>query len=78
MVEWSEDHMAAIGFLNSTLWFSSQNFVKLETGRGPLVKSEDRRLGKVGEWYVESRHLQACSPSRRRLRTDGLTPASKY
>jgi hypothetical protein len=27
---------------------------------------------------MESRHLQGCSPCLSRLRTDGLTPASKY
>jgi hypothetical protein len=34
-------------------------------------------LGKVGEWCAESQHLQGCSPRLCRLRTDGLTPASK-
>jgi hypothetical protein len=34
--------------------------------------------GKVGEWYVESWHLQGCSPRLSRLRIDGLAPASKY
>jgi hypothetical protein len=35
-------------------------------------------VGKVGEWYVESRRRQGCSPRLCRLRTDGLTPVSKY
>jgi hypothetical protein len=35
-------------------------------------------VGKVVEWYVRSRHLQDCSPRLCRLRTDGLTPVSKY
>jgi hypothetical protein len=35
-------------------------------------------VGKVGEWYVESRHLQGCSPRLCRLSTDGLAPVSKY
>jgi hypothetical protein len=35
MAEWSEDHMVAIGLLNSKLWFRWWNLVKLETGRGP-------------------------------------------
>jgi hypothetical protein len=35
-------------------------------------------VGKVGEWYVKSWHLQGCSPHLYRLRTDGLAPASKY
>jgi hypothetical protein len=35
MAEWLEDHVAAIGSLNSTLWLSGWNLVKLETERGP-------------------------------------------
>jgi hypothetical protein len=35
-------------------------------------------VGKVREWCVESRHLQGCNFCMCRLRTDGLTPASKY
>jgi hypothetical protein len=35
-------------------------------------------IGKVGEWCVESRHLQDCSPHLCRLRTYGLAPTSKY
>jgi hypothetical protein len=35
MIEWSKDHVAAIGPLNSTLWFNCWNLVKLEIGRGP-------------------------------------------
>jgi hypothetical protein len=35
-------------------------------------------VGNVGEWYVESQHLQGCSPHLCRLRTDGLALASKY
>jgi hypothetical protein len=42
------------------------------------VESEDRRLEKVEEWYVKSRHLEDCSPRLRQLRTDGLSSASKY
>jgi hypothetical protein len=33
---------------------------------------------KVGEWFMESRHLQGCSPRLCRLRINGLAPASKY
>jgi hypothetical protein len=33
---------------------------------------------KVGEWCVESQHLQDYSPRLCRLKTDGLAPASKY
>jgi hypothetical protein len=35
-------------------------------------------VGKVGEWFVKSRHLQGYSLRLYRLRTDGLAPASKY
>jgi hypothetical protein len=42
------------------------------------VESGGLSVGKVEEWFVESRHLQGCSPYLCRLRTDGLTPMSKY
>jgi hypothetical protein len=35
-------------------------------------------VGKVGEWCVKSQHLQGCIPRLCRLRTDRLTPVSKY
>jgi hypothetical protein len=35
MNEWSKDHVAAIGFLNSKPWFSRWILVKLETGWDP-------------------------------------------
>jgi hypothetical protein len=38
---------------------------------GPLI-------GKVGEWCVQSRHLQGCIPHLCQLRTDGLAPVRKY
>jgi hypothetical protein len=41
---------------------------------GPLVEKWRPLVGKVGEWYVESWHLQGCSPRICRLRTDGLAP----
>jgi hypothetical protein len=40
MAEWLEDHVTAICSLNSTLWFSDWNLIKLETGRGPYGKVE--------------------------------------
>jgi hypothetical protein len=50
MAEWSKDHVAAIGPLNSTLWFNCWNLVKLETRRGHYGKAEtagweDRGVG---------------------------------
>jgi hypothetical protein len=44
----------------------------------PLVGKWRPSVGKVREWYVASRHLQGCSPRLCHLRTDGLTPVSKY
>jgi hypothetical protein len=43
---------------------------------GGAFRGKGRQL--VGEWYVESQHLQGCSPNLCRLRTDGLVPVSKY
>jgi hypothetical protein len=45
---------------------------------GPLGGKSRPSVGKVGEWYVESRNLQGYSPHLCRLRTDWLAPASKY
>jgi hypothetical protein len=36
------------------------------------VKSGGLSIEKVGEWYVESQHLQGYCPQLCRLRTDGL------
>jgi hypothetical protein len=45
---------------------------------GPLGRKWRPSFGKVREWYVESQHLQGCSPHICWLRTDGLAPRSKY
>jgi hypothetical protein len=45
---------------------------------GPVGGKGRPSVGKVGEWYVEGRHLQSYIPRLCRLRTDGLIPASKY
>jgi hypothetical protein len=45
---------------------------------GPVGGKGRPSVGKVGEWFVKSWHLQGCSPHLCRLRTDGLAPASKY
>jgi hypothetical protein len=77
MAGWSEDHMAAIGSLHSTLWFSWWNLVQLEIGRGHYGKVETTSW-EGWEWYVANWQLQCCSPRLCRLRIDGLAPASKY
>jgi hypothetical protein len=73
MVEWSEDHVAAIGSLNLNLGLINGLWLARPLGGKwrPLV-------GKVGEWCVKSWHLQGCSPRLHLLRTDGLAPMSKY
>jgi hypothetical protein len=45
---------------------------------GPLGGKGRQLVGKVGEWYVESWHLQGYSPHQCRLRIDELAPTSKY
>jgi hypothetical protein len=45
---------------------------------GPVGGKGRPSVGKVREWYVESRRLQGCSPHLCRLKTDELTPVSKY
>jgi hypothetical protein len=42
------------------------------------VERRGLSVGKVSEWCVGSWHLQGCSSGLCRLRTDGLTPVSKY
>jgi hypothetical protein len=61
MAGWSKDHVAAIGFLNSTLWFSGWNLVKLETGQGPYVESGDSWLGRSGSgmWQADTSKVVA-------------------
>jgi hypothetical protein len=44
----------------------------------PLGGKWRQLVGKVGEWYMASQHLQGCSPHLCQLRTDGLAPMSKY
>jgi hypothetical protein len=48
------------------------------SGSGPLGGKWKSQVRKVGEWYVKSRHLKGCRPLQCRLKTDGLTPVSKY
>jgi hypothetical protein len=78
MVEWSKDHVTTVGY------FTTQHFglvvgTSLNWRPGGALRGKWRQLvGKVGEWYVASRHLQCCSPRLCQLRTDGLAPVSKY
>jgi hypothetical protein len=77
MVEWSEDHVATIGFSNLTLAYLVE-YVLTGDRVGPLGEKWRSSVGKVREWYVESWHLQGCSIHLCRLRTDGFAPPSKY
>jgi hypothetical protein len=46
---------------------------------GGALRGKWRQLvGKVGEWYMASWHLQGYIPHLCRLRTDGLAPTSNY
>jgi hypothetical protein len=42
------------------------------------MESEELSVGKVGEYDVESQHLQCYNIHLCRLRTDELAPANKY
>jgi hypothetical protein len=57
MIEWLEDHVAAIcSFkLNFGLFFGS-SWLTPETGRGPLVESRDPWLGRLesGLWQADT------------------------
>jgi hypothetical protein len=69
----SEDHVEAIS-LSTQSWnpVLDEELTWRPGGacrwKGETVGWEDR------EWYVESKHLQGCSPRLCRLRTDGLAP----
>jgi hypothetical protein len=75
MAEWSEDHVVAIGSLNSIPWLVDGTWLNWRPGGAPRGKWR-QLVGKVGEWYVASRHLQGCSPHLCWLKTDGLAPTS--
>jgi hypothetical protein len=77
MAEWSKDHMVDIGSIAQH--FGLVDGTWLNWRLGGTIRGKWRQLvGKVGEWYVASRHLQGCSPRLCRLRTDGLAPVRKY
>jgi hypothetical protein len=58
MDEWSKDHVVAIGSLNSSI-----DGTWLTWRPGGAIRGKGRQLvGKDGEWYVASWHLQGCSP----------------
>jgi hypothetical protein len=77
MVEWSKDHVAAIGPLNLKLWLIAGTWLIWRPG-GVIRRKGRQLVGKVGEWVVASQHLQGCSPHLCQLRTVRLAPASKY
>jgi hypothetical protein len=78
MAEWLEDHVMAIGYFN-TQHFGLVVGAWLNWRPDGALRGKWRHLvGKVGEWYVANRHLQGGSPHLCRLRTNGLTPTSKY
>jgi hypothetical protein len=49
MAEWSKDHMASIGLLNSKLWLIAGTWLNWRPGGA--IKGKWRQLvGKGGEW----------------------------
>jgi hypothetical protein len=78
MVEWSEDHMTAVGYFN-TQHFGLVVGAWLNWRPGGALGGKWRQLvGRVGKWYVANRHLRGGNPHLCWLRTDGLAAASKY
>jgi hypothetical protein len=77
MGEWSKDHVAVIGSLNLNLDLIDGSLLNWRQGR-PLGGKWRPLARKVGEWFVESQHLQCCSPHLCQLRTNGLALMSKY
>jgi hypothetical protein len=77
MVEWSKDHVAAIGSQTQHFGLVDGTWTNSRPCRA-LSRKWRQLVGKVGEWYVASQHLQGYSPRLRQLSTDGLAPASKY
>jgi hypothetical protein len=49
MVEWSKDHVAAVGSLILKLWLIAGTWLKWR--HGEVIRGKRRQLvGKVGEW----------------------------
>jgi hypothetical protein len=72
MAEWSKDHVMTVGYFNTHhLGLIDKVWLNWRPGR-TLREKWRQQVEKVGEWYVESRHLQGCNPCLCRLRTDGL------
>jgi hypothetical protein len=77
MVEWLKGHVAFIGSQTQHFGLVDGSWLNWRPGGGLWGKWR-QLVGKVGEWYVTSQHLQGCSPHLCRLRTDRLAPVSKY
>jgi hypothetical protein len=76
MAEWSKGHVTAVGYFN-TQHFDLRDGTWLNWRPGGAIREKWRQLvGKVGEWYVASQHLQGYSPRLCRLRTVRLAPVS--
>jgi hypothetical protein len=56
MAEWSRDHMAAIGPLNTHFGLIAVTWLKWRPGGATRGKGR-QLVRKIGEWWVESRHL---------------------
>jgi hypothetical protein len=49
MAEWSKDHVAALGPLNSKLWLIAGTWLNWRPG-GAIRGKQRQLVGKVGEW----------------------------
>jgi hypothetical protein len=78
MVEWSEDHVVAIGPFKLEPWNLCFISDKMETGRAQLGGPVEHSEGKGGESAVAILRFLCDSPHLCRLRTEGLVPVSKY
>jgi hypothetical protein len=77
MAEWLKDHVVVID--SQTQYFGLVDGIWLNWRPSGALRGKWRQLvAKVGEWYVASRHLQGCNHRLCRLRTNDLTPVSKY
>jgi hypothetical protein len=75
-VEWSKDHMSAIGVRNSL--YCRLMLDKMETDQGDLGGSLEHSEEKGGESVVAIPMFLCGSPRLCRSRTEELVPVSKY
>jgi hypothetical protein len=63
MVEWSKDHVAAIGFLNFNFGLIGEILLNWRLGGALRWKVEDRRLGRVVSVMWKAGTSQVVAPA---------------